>query len=289
MRDDIVTIDAPLSGSTNTLRQAIMSIPTTTGNTSTPLVFSIDRRWKQPGYMFSFHPDKLEEGRRTVKGLILILIHKLGEEPIKPFFTPRALLEGKDLLFDPITGAISFIADRDLASIFDDDDEMSTIQLLVPAGHQDTAQISGQRMTSALTKERADDDTISTMRNGQSGSNLLGHAAALLPNEINAKSPKLPPDSRSTGSDYTTSSLSFTTKHTMITRMSTIKSSFGNMKSQLDAITAFMKAALQGSAVPSAPPLHVTYPTHGSPDPSNSASPGHTGLASASSDVPGKG
>jgi hypothetical protein len=142
MRNDIVAIDTPVSGSTDTLRQAIMSIPATTGNISTPLVFSIDRRWKQPAdvllsskYTRGWPPDC-----------------QVPDPHPHSFFTPRALLEeGKDLLFGPITGTVSSIANRNLAYIFDGDDDMSTIQLLAPAGHQDTTQIFGQRMTSALT------------------------------------------------------------------------------------------------------------------------------------------
>jgi hypothetical protein len=129
-----------------------MSLPATTCNTSTPLVFSIDHHWKQPGHTFSFHPEKLEEGRQTVKGLIPILIHKLGaEDKIRSFFTPCAFQEGKDLLFDPITGAVSSIANRDLASIFDDYDEMSAIQgHSAPVANSGT-QIFGQRMGAALS------------------------------------------------------------------------------------------------------------------------------------------
>jgi hypothetical protein len=76
MRDDITAIDAPISGTNVTLRQEIMSLAAHTGNSSTPLAFSIDKKWKQQGYHFSFHPDKLEEGRRMVKGLVPILLHK---------------------------------------------------------------------------------------------------------------------------------------------------------------------------------------------------------------------
>jgi hypothetical protein len=78
-----------------------MSLAAHTGNSSTPLAFSIDKKWKQQGYNFSFHPDKLEEGRRMVKGLIPILLHKYSEEQIRPFFTPRAFRSGKDLTYDP--------------------------------------------------------------------------------------------------------------------------------------------------------------------------------------------
>jgi hypothetical protein len=108
--------DTKIYGTVNTLRQAIMATPATTGNTATPLVFSIDRKWQQTGYNFSFHLDKLDDGNRLVEGLIPILLYQYGEEQLKPFFTPRAFAVGKHLQYDPITGTVSSTADRDLDS-----------------------------------------------------------------------------------------------------------------------------------------------------------------------------
>jgi hypothetical protein len=264
MTDDIVAIDAKISGSQNTIRQAIMAIPATTGNTDTPLVFSIDRKWKQTGYNFSFHPDKLDEGRRLVRGLIPILLHSYSEDQLKPFFTPRTFAAGKHLTYDPVTDAVSSTADRDLNSIFDGDDEMASI---VPGKEaMDDApggQVFGQQLTTALTKERHDDDTISTLHNGD---NTRPHTLGALPDAITAHNERSTQaahsDTRSTGSATTTSSLSITTKHTLNSRMTHMETDVGDIHSQLSEITVLIKALAtkQRARIPPPPPPRVTQP-----------------------------
>jgi hypothetical protein len=194
-----------------------------------------------------------------VKGLIPILLHKFREEQIRPFFTPRAFQAGKDLQYDPVTGAVSSRADRDLNLIFDGDDEMSTLTL-TPSDTVTTAgaQIFGQRMADTLTKERADNDTISTMRNGDSNNNVDARASAPMPAAIAHK----PKDGGSIGSGTTTSILSITTEHTINSRMSTIETDYGDMKKELVQILDLLKILASqsaGSYQPTNPPQNVTH------------------------------
>jgi hypothetical protein len=71
MRENTITVDACIFSIIQTLCHAIIKIPAKTGsNTATSLVFYIDRRWKQCGCNFSFHPEKFEEGRCVGKGLM---------------------------------------------------------------------------------------------------------------------------------------------------------------------------------------------------------------------------
>jgi hypothetical protein len=89
-------------------------------------------------------------------------------------------------------------------------------------------------MADTLIKDRADDDTISTMRNGDVSNNLAARTTLLPPAAV-------PTQSGSVGSGTTTSSLSITTKHTMNSRLSTIESEYGDMKKELVQISGLLK------------------------------------------------
>ena len=121
-REDIVEIDMECPGSNKTLRDLIMSIK---GNESdTPLFASVDRKSNGQGFNFSFHPDKLIEASMTIHGLFPRLAYKHGEEAIHHFFTPRAVVEGRRMMYDPNTGTVTTEADESIAKLDEIDLDM---------------------------------------------------------------------------------------------------------------------------------------------------------------------
>jgi hypothetical protein len=90
-------------------------------------------------------------------------------------------------------------------------------------------EVFGQRLATALTKERHDDDTISTLRNGD---NSCPRTLGALPDAISAQKERAQTSvTRSTGSATTTSSLSITTKHTLNSRMTHMETDVGDISS----------------------------------------------------------
>ena len=228
MRDDVMGLDGKISMTNKTLRDAIMSIKAQDEDKNS-LVFSIDKRWRLPGLNFTFHPDKAQAGAMLVKGLVPRLVHMFSSEQIRPFFTPEAFKAGLAMEYDPLTGKVKSAADFDLEDILAENDEMSNIQSQEGTETAGPEEEFGKRF--ALVKERSDDDTISTFRDGHNPrkKTTVTNKSTILPTEINA-------EEGSTGSNSTTSSLSLTTKATMSTRISTVESKFDGMTDQVNDV-----------------------------------------------------
>ena len=280
MRDDIYAIDSVIPQTNITLRQALMQIKASSGTRETPLIYAIDRRWNRNGYNFSFHPEKYDEGCRKVKGLVSILLDSYSEEQISGFFSPRAMKEGKQLEYDPTTGAVSSADDRELTSLLGAEDEMASLQLNQQSQYH--AEIGnettfGNRRGISLTKERIpDNDSISTLggsKHKTSRPNIFNFAIGKNPNESNTPTPAVEVPSlqktrEATGMDTqstsTTSSLSLGSKYTIHTRISDIETKFTtmnkavasvednmqNIHTKMDSLTALLYSLVQTNANP---------------------------------------
>ena len=280
MREDIYGIDSVIPATTTTLRQALMNIKATSGTTTTPLIYAIDRRWNRTGYNFSFHPDKYDEGCRKVKGLVPILLSQYAEEQIRGFFSPRAMIEGKQLEYNSLTGTVTSADDRELASLLGTEDEMASLQAYNNQADNSTDGAHttfGNRMGITLTKERTpDNDSVSTLGGGSkraSRPSVFNFALGMGQTHTNNPTPtgetftamhrgaSTHSDNQSTS---TTSSLSLGSKYTMHTRISDIESKFSNMNStvanvennmqtinaKMDSLTSLLHSLVQSNSNP---------------------------------------
>jgi hypothetical protein len=102
-----------------------------------------------------------------VKGLIPILLHSYSEEQLKPFFTPPAFAAGKHLTYDP-----SHAQSHPMQTVTWTRFSMEMMKWLILSFCNEApddapgGRVFGQRLATALTEERYDDDTISTLHNG---------------------------------------------------------------------------------------------------------------------------
>jgi hypothetical protein len=104
-------IDRKMKDSDCTLRDMIMSLPATTGNTKTSLFQSIDKATKGVGFTLSFHPDKAAEAVMGIRGLYPRLLAKYGKG-INSFFTADAIDAGIKMEWDPKTKKVSSEDDK---------------------------------------------------------------------------------------------------------------------------------------------------------------------------------
>ena len=140
-------------GSDKTLRDLIMGIK---GNDSElPFFASIDCKWNGQGVNFSFHPDKLIKASMTIRGLYPRLAHDYGEEVIHRFFTPRAVVEGRRMMYDPKTGTVTTEADESIVAL----DKLDLDMVVKVDIKQDTF---GERQV--FVKEWGDEDSASTFQ-----------------------------------------------------------------------------------------------------------------------------
>lgn len=120
---DFTIIDRLMKALALTLCDMIMTIPASTGNTSTPLFQSPDKA-KNGGFNLSFHPDKSAEGCMLIKGLYSRLLAKYGKG-INSFFTTDAVDAGLKMESDPKSKKVTSQDGRELASILGMDDDMT--------------------------------------------------------------------------------------------------------------------------------------------------------------------
>ena len=232
-REDIVEIDMPCKGTNKTLRDLIMEIK---GNDSdSPLFASIDRKWNGVGYNFSFHPDKLIEASMTIRGLFPRLAHEFGEETIHPFFTPRAVVEGRRMIYDPNTGTVSTEADE---SIID----LDGIDLDMVVKIDETQETFGD--CQVFVKERGDSDSVSTF---QSKRAPPAEIATTQPKK--AKTSASGANKSSNSSTSSTSSLSSVTKTSVNNRMQAIETFQAEVNSKVDLIIQSLNIQPPGKTV----------------------------------------
>jgi hypothetical protein len=263
-RDDIVAIDCPIPGEASkkqkTIRDLIMEIKTT-DKIPVQLIASVDKKWKGPGFTFSYHPARAEEAEVVIRGLYPRFAHYYGVENIKPFFTPSAIREGTAMKYDPVTHRVTSAADTQVSEIADADPDMAFSEIT-----DENATVDFSDRAEEFVKERGDDDSISTF-----------HKRAP-PDEITAQKSKKkakksdPKDNDdSTAGESNTSSLSFTTKHTLDTRISSIeskfnsiqgdvKSGFENMFQAIAAIQASVSTNQAGNPVSPESGRHISGP-----------------------------
>ena len=221
-RDDVIEIDTICNGTNLTLRDMIMAFEFETDKGNTSLFASIDKKWNGNGFNFSYHPSKHAEANATIKGLFPRLAHEYGEESIKAFFTPRAVINGRKMKFDPATNTVTTEVDEALFDLTNVDMDMD----IAPQLSENNVDSFGNRQE-VIEKERNDTDSVSTFNSKRAPPAEIATLA-------NKKAKKTKDDSSSTS---TTSSLSITTKNTLGTlgsRISTLETAMDRIDSKFD-------------------------------------------------------
>ena len=232
-RDDIIEIDSPVTDDGTTIREMIMGIKNAEGE---PIFSSIDRKWNGQGYNFSYHPKFSDEGPVTIRGLYPRLHHNYGDG-INRFFAPSAVKEGKNMTYDPITQAVSSMADETINDLMDADPDMEFAPI---------EEIEADKMV--FEKIRNDEDSVSTFNKSK-----RSH-----PSEIDMQNTKKIRTNNDKDESSSTSSISINTKRTMDTRLTRIEANIHGMESRIetkitDTITNLLKSLnphIQNNPVP---------------------------------------
>jgi hypothetical protein len=124
--DSLAVIDTAVGQTHKTLRDMIMEIPATTGNTETLLFMAINAPWKGKGFVILYHPAKADEASTTLNGLYPRLLAKYGNA-INNFFNSKGIKKGRTMKWDPTTNQVTSIHDAELDGVFKADPGMANL------------------------------------------------------------------------------------------------------------------------------------------------------------------
>jgi hypothetical protein len=142
-----------------TLRDMIMHIPATTGNTNTSLFQYIDKATKDAGLTLSFHPDKAAKAVMGIWSLYRRLLAKHGKG-INYFLTANVIIDaGIKMEWDPKTKKMSSEDDKELACIVGMDDDMG----ITPPTATDNFEAELPVCITTYQPERGEEDSVSTI------------------------------------------------------------------------------------------------------------------------------
>lgn len=126
----------------------------------TSLFSSIDKSWNQRGWVFQFHPRKNGVAQAMVKGLIARLAAKypdLGKEGIQRYFTPEAILENEQMIWDPKSKTMTSLADKAVDKLMDVDPDMDV--------DDEEVEVLTEEPVLIYQRDRGnEDDSVSTFR-----------------------------------------------------------------------------------------------------------------------------
>jgi hypothetical protein len=230
--DTIAAVDTTVGRTGKTLRDMIMAIPATTGNTGTPLYMAINAPWRGKGFVISYHPDKADEAATILNGLYPRLFAQYGDS-INNFFTAKGLKKGKTMTWDPTTNQVSSAFDDEIAGVYEADPEMMSL------GDKARAQVAAELPQREFTfqKERGDADSISTM-----GGTRRSRSDEVIPP---SKKPRTDVVTMDADSASNASSLTAGTKYTMQTKMSTLETNVTDMQKGFKQMETMMQTFMQ--------------------------------------------
>lgn len=257
-----------------------MNLKPRSGNKKTSLIFSIDKRWNGPGYIFSFHPKKYDEGKRKVRGLVPILRDMFSDEQIREYFLPRAFEQGRKMKYNPKTGEVTTKEDEELGMIFSADEEFSVYDKVAgkKRGGDDSTKEFGERVKETLVGERAqDEESLSTFNGSGKGSKRRKKTGIINNSTDNSILETLDSDK-----DSSVSSLSITTKSTINTRLSQHEQQIENIGNQMDQMATMMEKICKAMNIVDDNTTMITPQKQ----PKGSASQGSNGNQTGSSNDP---
>jgi hypothetical protein len=208
--DTLAAVDTIAGTTGKTLRDMIMAIPATTGNTSTPLYMAINAPWRGKGFVISYHPDKADEAATILNGLYPRLFAQYGDS-INNFFTAKGLKKGRTMTWDPVTNQVSSTFDDEIAGVYDADPEMMTL------GDKARAQVAAK-----LPQRSRSEEVIPPSRK-----------------------PRTDVVTMDADSASNASSLTAGTKYTMQTKMSTLETNVTDMQQGFKQMEAMMQTFMQ--------------------------------------------
>ena len=239
-------------GKKKTLRDLIMDIKGTDLEAS--LFASIDRKWNGQGYNFSFHPDRLIKASMLIRGLFPRLAYEHGEEVIRCFCTPRAVVEGRRMTYDPEKGTITTEADESMEGL--DEIDLDMVEQI-----DATKESFGERRV--FVKERGEDDSVSTFQSKRAPPSEIDTTMSKKA-KTNATSSKSSKSSKSSNaSNSSTSTLSMTTKNSMNTMHTRITAIESDMKGFQSEVTSKVDLILKSLNIQN--PGTVVTPTKNNP------------------------
>jgi hypothetical protein len=164
----IQNIDVKKGKDKKSLRARILSLkmPITKKDgteTETQIFKAINENKRQGGgYLFTYHPDAESLAQEKTKGLYLILQEELNEEDLAMYFTYEEIVKGKKLKWKDgeVGTTVTSEEDEEMQAIEEMDEDMR-ITAATP-----TVSTSSTDQPVRITRDRMDDDTISTMDTG---------------------------------------------------------------------------------------------------------------------------
>ena len=172
---EITQLDHPIKKNSSTLRQAILSLMSSS-NPSLPIFHSVDRsNYRESGICFQFLPELAEEARMTISNLVPLMKHKYGAAVLS-LFSPSAVERMEGCQWDPDTGTVIGLYDDEITYL-DEDDPMKEFVTPHPAkstsnstSTDTTTKTSSthtnqMRQTSTSLLPDMDEDSVSTLGN----------------------------------------------------------------------------------------------------------------------------
>ncbi len=124
---EIATIDLEDKTLRNSLRAILMNIPDPE-HLDMKLFHSVNKMFKQDGYIFRFHPSRGQNAREVVAGLLVFLkgiwSGVVNVEKFNKFFSVTALERAKEAWWDPENRCVITKADRELELLLTADKDM---------------------------------------------------------------------------------------------------------------------------------------------------------------------
>ncbi len=161
---EITSLDLEDKTLCNSLQAILMNIPDPEGMT-VKLFHSVNCMFKQDGYIFWFHPDRGQNAREMVAGLLVFLKGIWGGlidvEKFNKFFSASALECTKEAWWDPIDRCvITKAGELELLMTVDKDMAFTPMAVQVDTSKVEAAKSGTTKCTNGLTSS----DLVSTFR-----------------------------------------------------------------------------------------------------------------------------
>ena len=243
---EIVQLDHPITQEGPTLRQALLSIMSTT-NPKFPVFHSVDRsNYRESGICFQFLPELADEARMTISNLVPLMKFKFGP-PVLKLFSPSAVERMEGCTWDPQTGMVVGRYDDEIAYL-DEDDPMkeylkdpdtktsvtsgSTIPSVDPANIAKKSSIPQSTLLHDM-----DEDSVSTL-----GNNTHQRWSPSIPVQLPLPLTQRPPPPLTPNDDTSTGSIS-----TLTTRLTTMETQYNHISGAVQDIKAMLAGLAQAN------------------------------------------
>ena len=262
---EIMQLDHPITKGAPTLRQALLSLQSTT-NPKFPIFHSVDRsNYRESGICFQFLPDLADEARMTISNLVPLMKFKYGPSALK-LFSPAAVERMEGCHWDPHTNAVVGRYDDEIVFL-DEDDPMKEYMKNRESNHKtppnpsDTPPsapkqpITNDPPPSTLLHEM-DDDSVSTLGNNTHHRWTPTHHAPPPPLTQRPNLQLTPNDEASTDSIST-----------LTTRLTTMETQYNQISGAVQDIKTMLAglAQAQNHSNKDEPPTNVANAGRGNP------------------------